>query len=492
MDRNDILFAPNGHVSNLSKEDWKLVRMPEFKAWFGDWENDPEHASKVLDENGEPLALWHGSTRCFETFDFSHLGESFNEGEEKKSYTDHKTGEKIPCDHNRCMFFSSSRALAASYILLNNYVEIDKKKGLVEAVACALHPEKDGSYKGFLGPKTREDFIAGMELIAERHKGLAADIVLEAIRCQKDRKIYADILPEQNKALMDLLLEQAKETRSYYREVASIMSRGGLSNQLNNTQKDFLSARSVIDNIDRLRKNDTSVEIRFGKLSEYSFHVEGPSTKYYVTISPAEGSGRLRCAYKNTGGPVVDCYLDEAPMSTIAEITETIERCIKDCVETYNNDLTRGQYGKDASLYRCFLNIRRPLSHDYKNSSFVDVYRGGENPSAEKQFLTGYVAARQVRHAERNGMDGVVYKNIVDPFRADSYGIFSADQVRIAGISHNLTLDYDGMLRAYERAKEEELISKRSELARKGNEDVLKNADKQSKSETKTITKKCM
>ena len=25
-----------------------------FKEWFGDWENDPEHASKVVDENGRP------------------------------------------------------------------------------------------------------------------------------------------------------------------------------------------------------------------------------------------------------------------------------------------------------------------------------------------------------------------------------------------------------------------------------------------------------
>lgn len=32
-----------------------------FKEWFGDWENDPEHASKVVDENGRPLVVYHGS-----------------------------------------------------------------------------------------------------------------------------------------------------------------------------------------------------------------------------------------------------------------------------------------------------------------------------------------------------------------------------------------------------------------------------------------------
>jgi len=55
------LIAPNGNESNLTPEQYKLVRTPEFKAWFGDWENDPENASKVVDNNGEPLVAYHGS-----------------------------------------------------------------------------------------------------------------------------------------------------------------------------------------------------------------------------------------------------------------------------------------------------------------------------------------------------------------------------------------------------------------------------------------------
>ena len=56
------LLASNGKKSNLTLEQYKLVRTPEFKAWFGDWENDPENASKVVDENGEPKVVSH-STR---------------------------------------------------------------------------------------------------------------------------------------------------------------------------------------------------------------------------------------------------------------------------------------------------------------------------------------------------------------------------------------------------------------------------------------------
>ncbi len=36
------------------------ARTPNFKAWFGDWENDAKNASKVVDANGEPIAVYHG------------------------------------------------------------------------------------------------------------------------------------------------------------------------------------------------------------------------------------------------------------------------------------------------------------------------------------------------------------------------------------------------------------------------------------------------
>jgi hypothetical protein len=63
------LVAPNGLKSNLTPLQYKLVRTPAFKAWFGDWENDPANASKVVDENGEPLVVYHGTNIEFNKFD---------------------------------------------------------------------------------------------------------------------------------------------------------------------------------------------------------------------------------------------------------------------------------------------------------------------------------------------------------------------------------------------------------------------------------------
>ena len=64
-----FMKAPNGKDTNLTEDQWLSVRTEAFKSWFGDWEHDPENASKVVDENGEPLVVYHGSPHVFTVFD---------------------------------------------------------------------------------------------------------------------------------------------------------------------------------------------------------------------------------------------------------------------------------------------------------------------------------------------------------------------------------------------------------------------------------------
>lgn len=63
--------------TELDYRQWVQVRTPSFKAWFGDWENDPENASKVINEKtGEPLVVYHARFETFDTFDRDKLGEN--------------------------------------------------------------------------------------------------------------------------------------------------------------------------------------------------------------------------------------------------------------------------------------------------------------------------------------------------------------------------------------------------------------------------------
>lgn len=54
-----FMKAPNGKPTNLNEQQWLQVRTKAFKDWFGDWENDAKNSSKVVDENGEPLVVYH-------------------------------------------------------------------------------------------------------------------------------------------------------------------------------------------------------------------------------------------------------------------------------------------------------------------------------------------------------------------------------------------------------------------------------------------------
>ena len=66
------LLAPNDKPSNLPERLYAIVRTKKFKDWFGDWQNDPENASKVLDKNGEPLVVYHNTPFKFSVFDMDH------------------------------------------------------------------------------------------------------------------------------------------------------------------------------------------------------------------------------------------------------------------------------------------------------------------------------------------------------------------------------------------------------------------------------------
>jgi len=74
MFKDGGLIAPNGKKSNLTEQQYKLVRTPAFKKWFGDWEKSPKISSKLVDENGEPLVVFHSGNEGITIFDKERVG----------------------------------------------------------------------------------------------------------------------------------------------------------------------------------------------------------------------------------------------------------------------------------------------------------------------------------------------------------------------------------------------------------------------------------
>jgi hypothetical protein len=91
------------------------VHTPEFKQWFGDWKNAPEQASKVVDESGKPMVVYHGTNKKFNVFDKSKAG----------------TADGGPGIYNG-FFFTDDAGVAERYAE-NAVLQNKGKKTLVEA-----------------------------------------------------------------------------------------------------------------------------------------------------------------------------------------------------------------------------------------------------------------------------------------------------------------------------------------------------------------------
>jgi len=195
------MTAPNGAKTHLSEQQWLQVRTPEFKKWFGDWENDAKNASQVLDENGEPKVVYHGTATEFNEFRKGHgllgdgiyLTDSFDTAD---MYANNrgKNGFVLP------LFVNIRNALKTT-----GNVSRDK---VVEAT-------NSGKYQGIVHQFEDQELIVALESnqvkIAEGNTGTfnseSADI-----RFSRSAK---DIIDRLSKNLGDLSVKSVKEKTGY-------------------------------------------------------------------------------------------------------------------------------------------------------------------------------------------------------------------------------------------------------------------------------------
>ena len=155
------LLAPNGKPTNLTPEQYKIVRTPEFKAWFGDWENSPETASKVIDSNGEPLVVYHGTIKDFSIFSFDKLGSGIkaNLGYLGIYFTDDKTlatdFTRIKWTNPNSKFKKGSKVYEVflkiknpKYMTIDGFILMDNKNRSEESIK---NVRKDLLKKGYDG-----------------------------------------------------------------------------------------------------------------------------------------------------------------------------------------------------------------------------------------------------------------------------------------------------------------------------------------------------
>jgi hypothetical protein len=191
------LIAPNGKKSNLTPEQYKLVRTPEFKKWFGDWENDPKNASQVVDENGEPLVVYHGTyaKEPFYTFDLekADLGFHFGTKEQAKNRSTTK------------FFIEGFKSYVSSYFLnikplfeVSDIGEWEYPQRYIDMlISDNIIDEKIAKEKGFLSAYYREDNVKIREYIKSKYGNFVGFIYNN--KYEGDGKSFIVLSPNQIK-----------------------------------------------------------------------------------------------------------------------------------------------------------------------------------------------------------------------------------------------------------------------------------------------------
>lgn len=105
--------AENNEIEAAKKE-WqeKGTESKYFKKWFGD--------SKVVDENGEPLIVYHGTNADFDTFSYDKIGETFGKDKAGFFFTSVKSDAENYADYAVSKKNMGSKNIYPVYVSLQN------------------------------------------------------------------------------------------------------------------------------------------------------------------------------------------------------------------------------------------------------------------------------------------------------------------------------------------------------------------------------------
>ncbi len=107
VEEEHLMFREKDPSRSILKEEIEQTHSEAFKNWFGDWEADPEGASKIVNDDGEPKVVYHSTDEApqnIEKFNRGRLGENTdsNASDESLAATAHVgfwTNEKPLADY---------------------------------------------------------------------------------------------------------------------------------------------------------------------------------------------------------------------------------------------------------------------------------------------------------------------------------------------------------------------------------------------------------
>lgn len=227
--------------SNVNKKINKITQSKQFVRWFGDWQNSPKSASKVVDSNGEPLVVYHQTGNDFTVFDTKHTGAGEFDSEMPTGIFMKPTSDNIGLSGNKQM---------ALYANIRNPLTVNNRAELVRFYE-----------KNIDGYKEARDYISSIDSEYEqKYENAEASEDEEYSKLWNDRKQGTITEEEYQKAIESNALDELEEE---------------WRNKANEASK---KAKSLIDDYFKTSKYDGVIV----KNDAGSF---GRTTKTYIAFS---------------------------------------------------------------------------------------------------------------------------------------------------------------------------------------------------------------
>ena len=400
-----FMKAPNGKPTNLTERQWLQVRTKAFKDWFGDWENDPKNASKVVDENGEPLVVYHGSTAKFNTFDKS---------KNKKGYWEDANGNTIEYDTNNAFFFSNNKASAKSYTLLGKLTGAEISESGINTINKYLESIK------YITKLASNDII-------EKY----ADTIEDAIRdisTYRGTTFYKNLKEENISGSLalykgKLMLKKLTLEGLIYKELPPIFFKDAIASiklVLDKRIESYSKPRTTWDGkqIPIININEDVYSVFLNIRNPFSFDYEGANinSKYkekypieYINarqVAKAIKEGHDGVVYNNITDPYIADNYGVFNPNQIKSATDNVGTFYTDNNEIYNYEIDNSNVNDQLSDNEKKDILREIKAINEAKRSLIDI--GGDF-----LYVVDHTDKEGLNHL-KNGQEGFLVKEILD------------------------------------------------------------------------------
>lgn len=252
--------------SNVNKKINKITQSKQFVRWFGDWQNSPKSASKVVDGNGEPLVVYHQTGNDFTVFDTKHTGAGEFDSEMPTGIFMKPTSDNIGLSGNKQM---------ALYANIRNPLTVNNRAELVR-----FYEQNIDGYK-----EAREDINNIDSEYEQKYENAEASEDEEYSKLWNDRKQGTITEEEYQKAIESNKLDELEEEWRNKANEASKKAKSLIDDYFRNSNYDGVIVNNDVGSFGRSTKTYiafSNTQVKSATDNIGTFDGKNPDIRYAV------------------------------------------------------------------------------------------------------------------------------------------------------------------------------------------------------------------